>query len=147
MTREDPIERFWSKVERTDGCWLWTGGLFSSGLGYGQFQYAGKPRLAHRMVWFMSTGRWPATQIAHSCDEPRCVRLSHLFEATPLQNNRDMIGKGRNKTNGKLTDEQCREIRQRIVDGPRGTAAKLAREYGVSEAMISMINRGLRRSP
>lgn len=29
------LERFWSKVEKTEGCWLWTAGRIPEG--YGQF--------------------------------------------------------------------------------------------------------------
>ena len=33
-------ERFWTKVEKTPECWLWTAGVTS--LGIGQFRVAGK---------------------------------------------------------------------------------------------------------
>jgi hypothetical protein len=41
--------RFWAKVAKGDGCWLWTASLGSSG--YGQFMLNGRPRLAHRLSY------------------------------------------------------------------------------------------------
>ena len=42
--------RFWSKVEKGPGCWLWTGSRCGSGRNYGQF-VAGKSFRAHRVSW------------------------------------------------------------------------------------------------
>jgi hypothetical protein len=140
------FDRFWSKVEKTDTCWLWTGALFANGLGYGQFQMNGRPQTAHRVAWYLAHGgEWPKQDLAHSCDVPRCVRIEHLREATPLENNRDMTSKGRHPNTGKLTDQQCREIRERVLYGPRGTARACAREYGVSEGLVSRIVHGKRQ--
>lgn len=33
-------ERFWSKVNKTDGCWIWT--AFKNPKGYGRFMFRGK---------------------------------------------------------------------------------------------------------
>jgi len=33
--------RFWSKVQRSDGCWIWTGRLDRDG--YGKFKAGGGP--------------------------------------------------------------------------------------------------------
>src|SRR5687767_6158966 len=43
-------EKFWSRVEKSEGCWLWMGGIYKSG--YGEFSYAKNVNvLAHRMAW------------------------------------------------------------------------------------------------
>lgn len=145
--RRAPQVRFWEKVNRTDGCWLWTAGVFQSGLPYGQFQMDGRPHVAHRVSWVWANGPIPEGQyVLHRCDTPRCVRPDHLFLGSLLDNNRDMIAKKRHPVTGKLSAEQCREIRERIASGPRGTAQRLSEEYGVSNSLIAMIKNGKRRT-
>lgn len=47
--------------------------------------------------------------------------------------------------NRKLTDDQIREIRARLLDGPRGTAAVLAKEFGVSNSTIANVKYGRKK--
>jgi len=108
----------------------------------GQFTLNGGPKLAHRVAWFLTFGKWPEKDLAHRCDVPTCVNPDHLFEATPIENNRDMIAKGRHPKVGKLTDDQVADIRHRMRGAPRGTGVRLAREFGVSDALISHIVHG-----
>lgn len=72
--------RFWAKVNKTEGCWEWTGGLSSGG--YGVFYRTG-PRTsqpAHRASWEIHNGPIPAGMfVCHHCDNRKCVRLDHLF--------------------------------------------------------------------
>lgn len=53
-----PIEdRFWRKVQKTSGCWLWTGFCMRSG--YGKIRRGGKGQgllLAHRLSYEMHHG-------------------------------------------------------------------------------------------
>lgn len=42
-------ERFWAKVDKSDGCWVWTAGISSGG--YGSFWLDGKNRRAHRVAY------------------------------------------------------------------------------------------------
>lgn len=76
-TRPTLPERFWSKVDKSGDCWIWTGGLFSTG--YGQIKVAGKTSLAHRVAWEMEHGAVPDGWVLHhTCANKRCVRTSHL---------------------------------------------------------------------
>jgi len=97
-------ERFWNKVDKKNGtipkhspdlgkCWIFVGSKNQSG--YGQFSYKGRPRLAHRLCWHLSTGRPLETFILHHCDNPCCVRPSHLWEGNAKDNTHDCISKGR----------------------------------------------------
>jgi hypothetical protein len=93
-------QRFWSKVPKTDGCWIWTGaftGAPSSGSRYGEISVEGRPQRAHRVAWFLSHGEWPAGHVLHACDMPSCVRPSHLFLGSQADNMQDAALKGRTR--------------------------------------------------
>lgn len=84
------MERFWSKVDKTDECWLWTATITRDG--YGQFWVSGKMVRAHRFSWELVNGPIPeGTQVDHRCHVRRCVNPAHLRLVTHKQNceNRD----------------------------------------------------------
>lgn len=82
------MERFWEKVNKTSGCWEWTGA--SRGKGYGAFKYLGKVYDTHRFVWFLTFGNFPEAWILHKCNNRSCVNPEHLYQGTPKQNYADM---------------------------------------------------------
>lgn len=65
----DPVERFWSKVAKTDACWKWTGALAD---GYGVFGFQHRSSLhAHKFAWWAATGhmpQYPDEVVGHTCD-------------------------------------------------------------------------------
>lgn len=89
------MDRFWSKVTKTDGCWEWTGSRHTQG--YGQFRFGGKSSKAHRVSWFLATGEMPpaSVKVCHRCDNPPCVRPDHLFLGSQRENMADCSAKGR----------------------------------------------------
>lgn len=96
MYSEKTLRRFWAKVAKSNGCWLWQAS--KSIAGYGQFKlrsYVGV--FAHRLSWeiahgVIADGLW----VLHKCDTPACVNPEHLFLGTCVDNVRDMYAKGRN---------------------------------------------------
>lgn len=95
---EWPVEdRFWSKVEKTETCWLFRGCRQTKiGLDYGGFAYKGQTRVAHRVAWELSNGEIPGKLfVLHKCDVPRCVRPDHLYLGTQKDNMRDASLRGR----------------------------------------------------
>lgn len=84
-------ERFWSKVEKTEGCWNWTAGKTHDG--YGTIQAYGKVRRAHRLSYVMLKGMIPdGMSVDHICHNRACVNPDHLRLATHKQNHENRAG-------------------------------------------------------
>lgn len=89
------IERFWSKVEKSEfGCWIWTGSMV---YGYGQIRFNGKSARAHRISWSLANGTEIPNGmfVCHSCDNRACVRPDHLWIGDAAANAQDCVSKGR----------------------------------------------------
>lgn len=97
-------ERFWAKVNKTDGCWEWTAHkLFN---GYGRFSIRGATDYSHRVAWELGSGKYPTgKQVLHTCDNPGCVKMDHLFLGTLKENMADRNEKHRQMNNQKF---ECR---------------------------------------
>ena len=90
-------DRFNSKFTKSDGCWEWKAALDFSG--YGQIRYGKRMYHASRISWFLETGHLPSSNIfvCHKCDNPKCVRPSHLFLGTQSENQIDSSRKLRHR--------------------------------------------------
>lgn len=77
-------------------CLLYQGA--DAGGGYRSIWVDGKATLAHRYAYARAHGAIPdGMDIAHHCDNPPCVRESHLFSATTKENIADAWAKGRGR--------------------------------------------------
>jgi len=72
------FERFLSKVNKTNTCWLWTGEIASEG--YGQIRLGHVLYEAHKIAWFLERGHFlgEGYYLTHTCINFSCVRPSHL---------------------------------------------------------------------
>lgn len=149
---DDPVAsaRFWSKVEKTDTCWLWRGA--KSGLGYGRVKIKGKLYSPHALSYAWHNRDDPkGFDVCHHCDTPACVNPAHLFKGSRSLNVRDCIRKGRHVkptvyargeriNHAKLTEAKVQVIRKRIQHGDKPSA--IARDFLVDESAIRQIRDG-----
>jgi hypothetical protein len=110
------VERFWSKVTKTDACWEWAGTRMAFGHGVVWFQ--GKNRKAHRMAWEITNGPIPdGAWVLHGCDNPCCVNPAHLSLGDAQANTDDRVNRGRSVNlrgarhpNATMDEEAAREV-------------------------------------
>ena len=96
---ENFTTRFWSRVNKTETCWEWTGTLIKGG--YGKITYGSKQAVAHRVSYEMSGEVIPAgMDIDHICHNRACVRPEHLRLATRKQNSENITGAYKNSQTG-----------------------------------------------
>lgn len=151
----DLPERFWSKVQRGDGCWTWAGSRDQKG--YGLFRYQGRLIRAHRLV-LISLGHDMVGRVSrHACDNPPCVRPDHLEPGTVVDNAQDCAKRGRvavrrgtSNHNAKVTDSDIAAIRAAFAALPKsakgycadGAAQAIAKQYGITyRALKFIVNR------
>lgn len=147
--------RFWEKVNKNGpllrvdlgNCWEWTATLDTGGYGRIIFGRRNK-RLAHRVSWFLSHGRWPTQCVLHACDNRKCVRPDHLFSGTIADNTHDMIRKGRYRhvvgsahPKAKLSEEDVRAIRREHHE-KKTLHRVFAKRYGMGRSTISKVISG-----
>lgn len=158
-TRSIPVlERFFSYVEKTDGCWNWIGAIGSSG--YGTFKMDGKSVSVHRFSFQMSAGAIPSgLQVCHHCDNRTCVNPAHLFlgsakenRADAIQKNRiptgaghwtskkpDMVARGAAAGSSKLKDPDIQKIR---LLSKAKSLTDIAEQFGVTASTIGKVVNG-----
>jgi hypothetical protein len=151
LSLEAVQQRFWGRVDKTDGCWLWTG--TAHGYGYGLFNLPktetapARTWRAHRLSWVWEHGSIPdGLRVCHKCDVPACVRPDHLFLGTDNDNMRDAINKGRmwegaDHPLAKLTPDAVRDIRHRAANGE--IPYRIALSIGINPGTVWGILNGL----
>lgn len=133
-------EIFWSRVEKSDGCWIWTGAKENHG--YGHFRPHSVDYRAHRYSYMLANGPIPTgMHVLHSCDVYACVNPAHLRIGSHRENMADAKAKGRNTRgekgrSAKLTEAAVLAIRREVVLGQGGNRRTLAKKYGVGPNTI-----------
>ena len=106
--------------------------------GYGQFRTwddSGE-NLVHRQSWIETNGPIPpGLLVLHKCDNPPCLRPSHLFLGTQKDNMADCSTKGRIGSPPKyLSAENRAEVRRLYESGVKQRV--LAVQFNVSQGVI-----------
>lgn len=142
------------RIRKNGECREWTGSMSNKNKITGVANrpvigYRGRQMSVYRLVWELSHGPIPSgLNVCHACDNPKCIRTSHLYVATQQQNIRDAVTRRRwncprleNHNLAKLTNNQVHEIRERYLRG--GVQQKaLAIDYAVTPATICLIVNG-----
>jgi hypothetical protein len=128
-------DRFWSKVNKSNGCWTWNKTLSYDG--YGKIKINGKDWLAHRYSMFLAGHAIEGKVVCHKCDNPSCVNPAHLFVGTQADNIKDMIDKGRYvKPQSKLSIEDIIAI-QNSTDSYK----EIGKRFNISASYVCNIKR------
>ena len=160
QTDEQRRELFYATIDmgpHPKGCHVWRipAPACSHG-GYGRFTWQGKRRPAHVVAWVLTNGEIPDKKlfVLHTCDNPLCCNVDHLWLGNNLANMRDMIAKGRalfqtdperlvqrgKKPKPDLTYDAVSAMRKKHFAGAR--IVDLSLEYGVCCSQVSKIVNG-----
>lgn len=96
----EQVERFWSKVDKSGDCWLWTGAQTRGG--YGNCRFNGKYMRAHRVSFILANPQAEVSglDVDHLCHVRNCVNPLHLRAITHKQNQEHRSGPQRNSSSG-----------------------------------------------
>lgn len=130
-----------------DECLRWPFSV--SAHGRGTVQVDGRSMSAPRFMCYLAHGEPPSPKhhASHTCGKGHegCVNPRHLVWKTPKQNEADKIAhgtirRGSDINTSKLSERDVRRIRDEIAMGRKGI--DIAREFGVTPAMVSNIKAG-----
>lgn len=144
----DDLSFFWANVQKTQGCWNWTG--YSKRKGWhGTIKVSGKDWQAHRLSWLLHYGVLHDNAfVLHKCDNPLCVNPKHLFIGSQADNCRDMLRKGRqvaptrndgNHPQTRIASAHVQTVQDMYAAGL--TQRDIGHLFGVSDVAISKILR------
>lgn len=135
MTSSTSIEK---PKAPTTGCSEWQGYRLPSGYGMTNEVRNGTRVYAHRKAWEQKHGEIPEGMcVCHTCDNPACVNVDHLFLGTHADNMKDMARKGRGRQAlNPPTQAQMDEIRESSKP-----LRMLAREMGLTVNQVHKVRR------
>lgn len=78
-------KRFYSKITKTENCWIWNGASHVEG--YGLFGIKRRLYYTHRIAYFLKHGKInPNLTIDHLCRNRVCVNPDHMEQVTQQEN-------------------------------------------------------------
>jgi hypothetical protein len=145
----DQIERFWSKVEKTDSCWLWTAGQ-KNPEGYGGFyvRQIDNTVSCHKIAFciehnFGLNDIPEGIVIRHLCNNHPCVNPSHLALGTYKDNSQDMVAAGNSvggEKNWKSKVDRAKVLEmRRLWSTGEYTKSQLAELFQITDSTVWQI--------
>lgn len=127
------------------GCWIWRGETDPNSRP--RLSISNRREYAYRVMWHVVSGApVPASmEICHRCDNPPCIRPSHLFVGTHAENLADAAAKKRMTGAPKLSNAQVEAIRAVWAAGGV-TQRALAVLYDVDHVTVNRIIKGKART-
>lgn len=147
--RKGLADQLWSKVEKTDTCWIFRRSLNHAGYGQIHSSIRKRPLLAHRVAYELTHGPIPdGLFVCHKCDNPPCCNPDHLFLGTPADNREDQRQKDRipygvQHQNAVLSDDDVITILE--LGARRVPQQEIAHQFGVTQSLVSRLLSGQRR--
>lgn len=130
------LERLLAHAKPEGDCIVWTSKRDARG--YGRVRWRGRTRRAHRVLYEVEFG--PIAEglvVCHVCDNPPCIKPTHLFVGTQADNIADMVRKGRlgpRSPKRKLTADLVLLIRKWVAGG--ASLRQLSKSLGIHHTTI-----------
>ncbi len=98
------MDKVFAKIDKTKGCWNWTGSLNKKG--YGEAVFEGKKYKVHRLIYTFCGNIIPqGLELDHLCRNRKCVNPNHLEPVSHLENIRRGLPFRKKKTHCKKGHE------------------------------------------
>jgi hypothetical protein len=112
-------DRFWSRVKKTETCWLWLAGKGERGHGFftvrllnGRYRHV----MAHRYAYGITIGAIPeGYELHHKCENPSCVNPTHVEPLPPSEH----ILRGNTLTAQNARKTHCKNGHEFTVENTR----------------------------
>lgn len=137
----DEVKLRWSTVKLlpNEECLEWSRGTDKDGYGLFRLRLGGRAGkfykfLAHRVAWYYHYGSEPQNLACHTCNNPLCCNVDHLYDGTHKQNMHDRSMAETLHTT-RLSINQCLDIRY-LYFAERFSQRQLAKMYEVAPSTI-----------
>lgn len=140
------LPRYWEKINKSQGCWLWTGAC--NGCNRGVYTLKnGKSYVAARIMYRLYYEVDPGKLcVCHTCDNTRCVNPEHLWLGTQLENIKDRDEKNHQNRPKGARNPRARLTPKEVVLIQRSTekSSVLAKRFNITAGTIWRIRTGKR---